>query len=101
VRDHGKLYLRTATVLAPEPESLRVILSEPLDKSFVEQIAGDLGRIAVYGTESQTANSPASSASQQDDSKSFLTFDYGTLRERIFIAGRFRQRAMRSTERSL
>jgi sigma-B regulation protein RsbU (phosphoserine phosphatase) len=87
VRDHGKLYLRTATVLAPEPESLRVILSEPLDKSFVEQIAGELGRIAVYGTESQTANSPASSASQQDDSKSFLTFDYGTLRERIFIAG--------------
>src|SRR6202790_1092034 len=39
--DRGTLYLRTATVLAPEPgsssSSLRVILSEPLDKNFVEK----------------------------------------------------------------
>ena len=28
-----------------------MILSEPLDQNFVEKIAGDLGRIAVYGTE--------------------------------------------------
>ena len=53
VSDHGKLYLRTATVFAAEPESLRVISSEPLDKDFVEKIARDLGRIAVYGTENQ------------------------------------------------
>lgn len=44
VRDHGSLYLRVATVTA-EPESLRVITSEPLNRSLIEQIAGDLGRI--------------------------------------------------------
>src|SRR5450755_3290360 len=59
VRDHGTLYLRTATVLSADPESLRVILSEPLDKDFVEKIAGDLGRIAVYGTQSSAANPAA------------------------------------------
>ncbi len=56
VSDHGTLYLRTATVVAAEPESssasspLRVISSEPLDKELVEKIAGGLGRTAVYGT---------------------------------------------------
>ena len=57
VSDHGKLCLRTETVLSPGPESLRVISSEPLDETFVEQIAGDLGRIAVYGTETAAGNS--------------------------------------------
>jgi sigma-B regulation protein RsbU (phosphoserine phosphatase) len=88
VNDHGKLYLRTATVLATEPESLRVILSEPLDKEFVENIAGDLGRIAVYGTEN-TSLSPASSATEQlhqNASKPFLAFDDGK-REQTFSAG--------------
>lgn len=92
VRDHGTLFLRTATVIAPEPESsstssptLRVILSEPLDKNFVEMIAGDLGRIAVYG-----AASPASSAPAQPkaaDSKPFLAFENGAPREQTFSAG--------------
>ena len=40
VNDHGKLYLRTATVLSAEPESLRVILSEPFDDEFVDKVAG-------------------------------------------------------------
>src|SRR5208337_3367404 len=63
VSDHGKLCLRTQTVLTPgsqpqpQLQSLRVISSEPLDKIFVEQIASDLGRIAVYGTESPVAKS--------------------------------------------
>src|SRR5713226_5966075 len=74
VRDHGKLYLRTATVLAAGPESssssLRVILSEPLDKDFVEKIAGDLGLIAVYGAESPTAgpNAGSTAPAQQNAS---------------------------------
>jgi sigma-B regulation protein RsbU (phosphoserine phosphatase) len=85
VRDHDTLYLRTATVLSAEAASLRVILSEPLDQQFVEKIAGDLGRITVYGAESPTARSTA--PAQQNDSKPFLTFDYGTLREQIFSAG--------------
>jgi phosphoserine phosphatase RsbU/P len=84
VNDHGTLYLRTATVLTAEPESLRVILSEPLDKNFVENIAGDLGRIAVYGTGSPAKESTA--PAQQNDSKSFLTFDNGK-RQQTFSAG--------------
>ena len=85
VRDHGALYLRTATVLAAEPESLRVILSEPLDKTFVEKIAGDLGRIAVYGSESPIAIPTA--PTHQDSSKPFLAFDEGKRREQTFSAG--------------
>src|SRR5450755_1488071 len=85
VRDHGTLYLRTATVLSADPESLRVILSEPLDKDFVEKIAGDLGRIAVYGNQSPTAIPTA--PTHQDSSKPFLAFDEGKRREQTFSAG--------------
>ncbi len=65
VRDHGTLYLRTATVVAAESESssllssspssslslsspLRVISSEPLDKALVQGMAADLGEITLY-----------------------------------------------------
>ena len=89
VRDRGMLYLRTATVLTAEPESLslslRVILSEPLDKVFVEKIAGDLGRISVYGTEGPSANSTA--PAQQNNSQPFLTFENGKPPEQTFSAG--------------
>ena len=47
VRDRGALCLRTATVIGPEPESLRVISSEPLDKLLVEEMAADLGEITL------------------------------------------------------
>jgi phosphoserine phosphatase RsbU/P len=99
VSDHGKLYLRTATVLetGPGSPSLRVILSEPLDREFVESIAGDLGRIAVYGTESTSSSVAGSSAAtsnaassnargQTSTPKPFLAFDDGR-REQTFSAG--------------
>jgi sigma-B regulation protein RsbU (phosphoserine phosphatase) len=86
VNDHGKLYLRTATVLASEPESLRVILSEPLDKEFVEQIAGDLGRIAVYETANASANAKASSNTSAE-AKAFIPFEESRQREQAFSAG--------------
>ena len=87
VSDHGKLYLRTATVAAvgPDSSSLHVILSEPLDKEFVEKIAGGLGRITVFGTESPTGQ--ATAPAQPSDSKPLLTPAYGTLREQLFFAG--------------
>ena len=47
VRDHGALYLRTATVIGAEPESLRVISSEPFDKALVGEIAAELGEITL------------------------------------------------------
>jgi phosphoserine phosphatase RsbU/P len=52
VRDHGMLYLRAATVLSEPSESLRVITSEPLDKTLIEEIAGDLGEISFFATPS-------------------------------------------------
>ena len=45
VRDHGRLYLRAATVVNSERESLRVVTSERLDRNLIEQIAKDLGKI--------------------------------------------------------
>jgi sigma-B regulation protein RsbU (phosphoserine phosphatase) len=101
VRDHGTLYLRTATVIALEPVSspvtsasassstssstLRVLSSEPLDKNFVEIIAGDLGRIAVYGA---AGPAPSSIASPNPaEPKPFLTFENGAQREQTFSAG--------------
>jgi sigma-B regulation protein RsbU (phosphoserine phosphatase) len=99
VNDRGKLYLRTATVLMAEPGSLslslRVILSEPFDQEFVEKVAGDLGRIGVYGTESPNAASSAKPARQngsqqssQHTSQHSLIFDDGGLREETFFAGK-------------
>ena len=85
VRDHGTLYLRAATVVAAEAGPLRVILSEPLDKEFVEKIAADLGRIAIYGNESATANSAA--PAPQNPSEPFLAFDDGKQRQQVFSAG--------------
>src|ERR1035441_3999426 len=85
VRDHGTLYLRTATVLAVEAGPLRVILSDPLDKEFVDKIAADLGRIAIYGNESATANSAA--PAPQNPSEPFLAFDDGKQRQQVFSAG--------------
>jgi phosphoserine phosphatase RsbU/P len=58
VRDHGTLYLRVATILTAEPESLRVITSEPLDKNLIEQIAGDAGVLGQI-TFSANTQSPA------------------------------------------
>jgi sigma-B regulation protein RsbU (phosphoserine phosphatase) len=85
VRDHGTLYLRAATVVAAEAGPLRVILSEPLDKEFVEKIAADLGRIAIYGNESATAN--AAAPAPQNPSEPFLAFDDGKQRQQVFSAG--------------
>jgi sigma-B regulation protein RsbU (phosphoserine phosphatase) len=96
VSDHGKLYLRSATVVAAGTGSsslslslpLRMILSEPFDKEFVEKIAAGLGRITVYGTEGPVAASSATpgqrGASQPSSS---LVFDDGGTREETFSAG--------------
>jgi phosphoserine phosphatase RsbU/P len=87
VNDGGKLYLRSATVLMAERGSLRVILSEPFDQEFVETVARDLGRIAVYGTESPTAAS-STKPTQQDGSQHPLIFNDAGLREKTFFAGK-------------
>jgi sigma-B regulation protein RsbU (phosphoserine phosphatase) len=92
VSDHGKLYLRSATVVAAEtgssslPLSLRMILSEPFDKEFVEKIAAGLGRITVYGTEGPVAATSTTPA-QRGVSQRVLVFNDGGTREETFSAG--------------
>jgi sigma-B regulation protein RsbU (phosphoserine phosphatase) len=85
VRDHGSLYLRTATVIQSEPEPLRVISSEPLNKALVEEIAADLGEITLFATlnvaaedkgRQETTTSPAAS---KDDRQSEPTFTAGSI----------------------
>jgi sigma-B regulation protein RsbU (phosphoserine phosphatase) len=65
VRDHGALYLRTATVVGAEPESLRVISSEPLDKGLLEKIAAELGEITLLQPKASAAASGAEDKSTQ------------------------------------
>jgi sigma-B regulation protein RsbU (phosphoserine phosphatase) len=90
VSDQGKLYLRTATVLAGDSgssssSSLRVIVSEPLDTEFVEQIAGDLGRIAVYGNQVQSGST---TQAKSNDSTTIPIFQNPReLREQTFSSG--------------
>ncbi len=71
VRDHGRLYLRVATTVALEPESLRVFTSEALDKSLIEDIAGNLGVITFY------TNPSAGTAPQGKTSGSLLSLERG------------------------
>jgi phosphoserine phosphatase RsbU/P len=61
VRDHEKLYLRTASVVSG-PETVQVVSSEPLDRALLEQMAAELGEITVLELkgESSAAPSPAS-----------------------------------------
>ncbi len=86
VSEHGKFYLRTATVLAAQPESLLVILSEPLDKEFVDKIAGDLGRIAVYGN-GGNGSPPANSTATAQDASRPQAFEDETQRKQTFSSG--------------
>jgi sigma-B regulation protein RsbU (phosphoserine phosphatase) len=88
VSDHGKLYLRTATVSTTDPpssSSLRVIVSEPLDEKFVEKIAGDLGRIGVYGN--QVPSSSTASGPPQNSSTIPIFQNPRDLREQDFSSG--------------
>ncbi|MGA3102914.1 MAG: SpoIIE family protein phosphatase [Terriglobales bacterium] len=85
VSDHGRLYLRTASVVTTATDSLRVILSEPLDKQFAETIAEGLGRITFFGTESWSGQ--ASTRPQTTDTRPLLAPDYGTLHAQLFSAG--------------
>ena len=47
VRDHEKLYLRTASVIGG-PQVLRVVSSQPLDKALMDQMAVQLGEITLF-----------------------------------------------------
>jgi sigma-B regulation protein RsbU (phosphoserine phosphatase) len=69
VRDQGALYLRSATVVKAKPATLRVISSEPFDKSFADEIAAGLGEITV-GT---VPKGTSSTGTEQNESKPILS----------------------------
>jgi sigma-B regulation protein RsbU (phosphoserine phosphatase) len=71
VRDHGTLYMRSATEVQAKPGRLRVISSEPLDKSFMQEIAADLGEITLY----EVAESPKPAASGTDSSQPIFSIE--------------------------
>ncbi len=50
VRDHGKLFLRTAETVPLRSGKLTVLSSEPLDQRLLEDLAKDLGEITLYAT---------------------------------------------------
>jgi len=85
VRDHGTLFLRTGTAVDAGQGSLRVVSSEPLDKDLVATIAGDLGRIVVYGAESPTIRQ--SSADRNTLKTTSTSSDPAQLRDHSFSSG--------------
>ena len=83
VRDHGKVFLRVATVVTPAPESLRVITSEPFDKNLFEEIAGDVGKITV-SPDTRTSGPlvssvPGTKRGPQETGRPGQTFSTGTI----------------------
>ncbi|MGZ7103576.1 MAG: HAMP domain-containing protein, partial [Candidatus Angelobacter sp.] len=87
VRDHGALYLRAATVIGAAPESLRVISSEPLDKTLLQEIAAELGEITLLQpTPSATIPGVAGKNEQLISSGQMVSAD-GRQFEPIFTAG--------------
>ena len=91
VRDHGDLYLRTATVIGAAPEALRVITSEPLDKALIAGNCGGTRRSHIAaaeglhsrrwrGRQEQTGDSHSSGAPVSADGREFEpTFTAGTI----------------------
>jgi phosphoserine phosphatase RsbU/P len=51
--DHGRTYLRVASIMPVGKEQLVVVTSEPFDKELVGAIATDLGEIKVYDAGAQ------------------------------------------------
>ena len=93
VRDHERLYLRTASVIAGS-KTLRVVSSEPLDKTLVEEMAAELGEITLIeqAKTRQPAQGakPASAPSQNKQAivgaSGSVSYDYRQL-EQTFTAG--------------
>ncbi|HWZ81992.1 MAG TPA: SpoIIE family protein phosphatase [Terriglobales bacterium] len=106
VRERGILYLRASSVAKAKTEPLRVISSEALDLTLIDEIARELGEITLYGANeipstSSAAQSSASSAVAQienekkegmmigRDGKPVVTITTGNGKtlERSFVAG--------------
>ncbi len=94
VRDHEKLYLRTASVIAGA-KTLRVVSSEPLDKTLMEEMAEELGEITLIeqAKTRQPAQAQDSNRAQGGKTQAIVgangsvSYDYRQL-EQTFTAGK-------------
>jgi sigma-B regulation protein RsbU (phosphoserine phosphatase) len=77
VDDHGKLYLRVASVLPVRADSLTVVTSEPLDQDLVGKIAADLGEITLFaGTAPDESTGQVNPAGEKDSGlRTTFSFD--------------------------
>ena len=70
VADHGGLALRTATTLDTPNGKLRVLASSRLDQALLDRIAGELGRVTLYGppeNASPTPGKPVGGSARPED----------------------------------
>ena len=81
VRDHGKLFLRTAETLPLRSGKLTVLTSEPLDQQLLEDLAKDLGEITLYASgltvhkvDETQQNSPVSRDAATSNNAAHSTF---------------------------
>ena len=94
VRDHDKLYLRTASVVSG-PKTLRVVSSEPLDKTLMEEMAEELGEITLIEQVKRREPSGTQGSSNARDqnreaiagTNGSVSYDYRRL-EQTFTAGK-------------
>jgi sigma-B regulation protein RsbU (phosphoserine phosphatase) len=106
VRERGVLYLRAASVAKAKNQPLRVISSEALDLTLIDEIARELGEITLYGANDiqNPAPAPQTGASSamiqiENDKKEgmmigrdgkpvvTITTGNGKVLERSFVAG--------------
>ena len=93
VRDRGKLYLRTANVING-PKTLRVVSSEPLDRTLMQEIASELGEITlIEQMKARPSSGAENSIGSQAQGKQAIeradgsvSYDYRRL-EQVFTAG--------------
>jgi phosphoserine phosphatase RsbU/P len=69
VRDHGNLYLRSASILPVRSDKLIVVSSEALDQDLVQEIANNLGEITLYAAGIQLAEPGSDSTAPAVESK--------------------------------
>lgn len=93
VRDRGKLYLRTASVLAG-PKTLSVVSNEPLDRTLMEEMAEELGEITLIEQVKTREPSEAEHSGSSADNKvaiegpnGSVSYDYRQMQQ-TFSAGK-------------
>src|SRR5581483_8867667 len=69
VRDHDRLFLRSAEIIPVNGGKMTIIASEPLDQTLLQELSIDLGEITLYsGVSRQKVDQPAANSNASNDS---------------------------------